>query len=134
MWIVELHEVPVAQVNLVVLSGTANDFYGFTELSFPEGIGWAQDLDNPEAPVALEILVDGSAWVCVLANAYRADLRQAGFGAGCHAFTAVLPQGAKVSESVPAKNLPLGPCHAWVFVELQVVNPAPPAGAANKTP
>src|SRR6188508_1381421 len=36
VWIVELHEVPVAQVNLVVLSGTANDppgKYGIASLA-----------------------------------------------------------------------------------------------------
>jgi hypothetical protein len=55
--------------------------------------GWAQDGDSPEAPVALEISVAGVAFVCVLANGYRADLRRAGLGSGCHAFDLVLPDG-----------------------------------------
>src|SRR5258708_4448900 len=52
VWIVEMHEVPVAQVNLVVLSGTANDppgKYGVASLAaamLEEGAG---------SPSALEI-------------------------------------------------------------------------------
>ncbi len=55
--------------------------------------GWAQDLENPETPVCLDILVDGARVARVLANMYRADLRQAGLGSGCHAFRAPLPTG-----------------------------------------
>jgi hypothetical protein len=56
--------------------------------------GWAQDMENPEAPVCLDILVDGARVARVLANFYRPDLRQAGLGSGCHAFRATLPAGA----------------------------------------
>jgi hypothetical protein len=56
--------------------------------------GWAQDVDNPEDPVTLEITVGDDPVLCVLANAYRADLRRAGFGSGCHAFNAELPDWA----------------------------------------
>ncbi len=55
--------------------------------------GWAQDVENPETPVCLDILVDGAQFAHVLANLYRADLRQAGLGSGCHAFRAPLPAG-----------------------------------------
>jgi hypothetical protein len=55
--------------------------------------GWAQDLENPETPVCLDILVDGARIARVLANLYRADLRDAGIGSGCHAFRAPLPAG-----------------------------------------
>ena len=55
--------------------------------------GWAQDSGSPEEPVALEILVGGVGVVCALANAYRADLRRAGVGSGCHAFDVMLPGG-----------------------------------------
>jgi hypothetical protein len=53
--------------------------------------GWAQDLENPETPVCLDILVDGARVARVLANWFRADLRDAGLGSGCHAFRATLP-------------------------------------------
>jgi len=55
--------------------------------------GWAQDVATPETPVCLEILIDGNRIARVLANLYRADLRQAGLGSGCHAFRATLPSG-----------------------------------------
>jgi hypothetical protein len=55
--------------------------------------GWAQDIENPETPVCLDILVDGTRVARVLANVYRADLREAGLGTGCHGFRATLPTG-----------------------------------------
>jgi hypothetical protein len=55
--------------------------------------GWAQDLENPETPVCLDIMLDGARVARVLANLYRADLRQAGLGSGCHAFRAALSAG-----------------------------------------
>jgi hypothetical protein len=55
--------------------------------------GWAQDVENPNSPVCLDILIDGTRVARVLANLYRADLRQAGLGTGCHAFRATLPSG-----------------------------------------
>ena len=55
--------------------------------------GWAQDSVSPETPVALEIIAGDRPVLCVLANAYRADLRRAGLGSGCHAFETALPLG-----------------------------------------
>jgi hypothetical protein len=55
--------------------------------------GWAQDVENPETPVCLDIIIGGAQVARVLANLYRADLRQAGLGSGCHAFRATLPAG-----------------------------------------
>src|SRR6478672_3114231 len=55
IWIVELHEVPVAQVNLVVLSGTANDppgKYGVASLAaamLEEGAGSRSALEIADA-------------------------------------------------------------------------------------
>jgi zinc protease len=55
VWIVELHEVPVAQVNLVVLSGTANDppgKYGIASLTaamLEEGAGSRSALEIADA-------------------------------------------------------------------------------------
>jgi len=54
--------------------------------------GWAQDEAAPEAPVSLDILAGGRRIARVLANQYRADLRKAGLGSGCHAFEVALPQ------------------------------------------
>ena len=41
----------------------------------------------------LEVWVGGQPVVCLLANAYRADLRLAGMGSGCHGFDMVLQDG-----------------------------------------
>jgi hypothetical protein len=52
--------------------------------------GWAQAQAYPEAPVCLDVLVDGVLAATVLANRYRADLEQAGLGSGRHAFSVAL--------------------------------------------
>jgi hypothetical protein len=54
--------------------------------------GWALDRDNPGGPVLLEILVDGVLVDVVLADRFRADLRDAGKGDGHCAFWLMLPQ------------------------------------------
>ena len=70
----------------------AGPLRGFIDTAGPGHVcGWAQDADNPEEPVALEVLAGDVPVLCVLANAYRADLRSAGLGSGCHAFAADLP-------------------------------------------
>ena len=51
--------------------------------------GWAQNEQHPEAPVCLDIIVDGECVDRVLANSYREDLRQAGLGSGNHSFSYV---------------------------------------------
>ena len=58
--------------------------------------GWAQDVDHPDAPVCLDIYADGRPIAQVLANRYRADLKQAGFGRGRHGFEFTLPAGLAV--------------------------------------
>ena len=74
---------------------------GFVDDAMPHRVrGWAQDVDNPEEPVALEVLVGGEAVMCVLANGYRADLRLAALGSGCHAFDAAIPAGLEGSATV----------------------------------
>ena len=55
--------------------------------------GWAQNSEAPEAPVCLDILVEGKLIGQVLANAYRDDLKAAGLGSGRHAFTFTPPAG-----------------------------------------
>ncbi|MBV9784857.1 MAG: Hint domain-containing protein [Acidisphaera sp.] len=63
--------------------------------------GWAQDTLHPEAPVCLDILVDGVVVAQALANRHRLDLQAAGLGSGRHSFAAWLPAplpGAGVLE------------------------------------
>ncbi|HEX3860540.1 MAG TPA: glycosyltransferase [Stellaceae bacterium] len=48
--------------------------------------GWAQDDDQPEAPLSLLLLVDGRLHTRLLANRYRKDLQAAGIGNGRYGF------------------------------------------------
>ncbi|MCJ2069356.1 Hint domain-containing protein [Methylobacterium sp. J-030] len=48
--------------------------------------GWAQDEAHPDAPVCLDIVVDGVTVAMTLAEQYRADIAAAGIGDGCHGF------------------------------------------------
>jgi hypothetical protein len=65
---------------------------GFIDQAGPAGVtGWAQDEQAPENPVCLDIRLDGQRIARILANEYRADLRQAGIGSGCHASKARSP-------------------------------------------
>ena len=50
--------------------------------------GWVRDDAAPDRPVSLLIEVEGQFTLRVLANAYRLDLEQAGFGMGRHGFSA----------------------------------------------
>ena len=70
--------------------------------------GWAQDTDSPEEPVALEVLSDGRPVLCLLANGYRADLRQTGLGSGCHAFDMALPPG--LTGQIEVRRVADGAC------------------------
>jgi hypothetical protein len=65
---------------------------GYVDRAGPElCCGWAQDIAAPETPVCLKITADGRAIGRVLANLYRADLREAGYGSGYHGFEFLLP-------------------------------------------
>jgi hypothetical protein len=67
---------------------------GYVDRASPDRVcGWAQDADSPEEPVALEITLSDVPVLTVLANAFRADLRRAALGSGCHAFDVPLPGG-----------------------------------------
>jgi autotransporter passenger strand-loop-strand repeat protein len=57
--------------------------------------GWAQDPTQPEVPVILYVAVDDQPVMRILANQYRADLRAAGLGSGCHGFEITLPPEVK---------------------------------------
>ncbi|KAA0125147.1 Hint domain protein [Methylobacterium sp. P1-11] len=48
--------------------------------------GWAQDTADPDAPVCLDIVVDGRIVAMTVAALYRADIAAAGVGDGRHGF------------------------------------------------
>ena len=48
--------------------------------------GWARDEGLPDAPVCLDVVVDGSLVTLVLAKHHRADVEAAGHGRGFHGF------------------------------------------------
>jgi hypothetical protein len=50
-------------------------------------IGWAQDMQNPELPVLLEVLLEDVVIGAALACTYRVDLADAGIGSGRFGFT-----------------------------------------------
>ena len=69
---------------------------GFVDELGPRVIrGWAQDAGAPEAAVELHVCFGGYKLARVIANRYRADLRAAGLGSGCHAFEFALPAGVR---------------------------------------
>jgi hypothetical protein len=85
---------------------------GYVDEAGPARVcGWAQDADRPEEPVALEICVDGVIVLTVLANGYRADLRNASLGSGCHAFSMDLPAG--ITGTVMVRRVADGSVLAW---------------------
>lgn len=74
---------------------------GYVDIAGPERVaGWAQCALQPEVPVTLEILKDGHRLALVLANRYRADLRQAGLGSGTHGFEIPLGPGPNTGIEV----------------------------------
>ncbi|CAM3065615.1 hypothetical protein JHFBIEKO_3066 [Methylobacterium mesophilicum] len=48
--------------------------------------GWAQSAAQPDAPVCLDVVVDGEVVAFAVASEYRADLSAAGVGDGCCGF------------------------------------------------
>jgi len=54
--------------------------------------GWAQDLAYPDAPVCLDVVVEGVVVGLVYADRHRGDLERAGIGDGRHAFAFNLPR------------------------------------------
>ena len=78
---------------------------GFIDIAGPATLsGWAQHVDAPEVPVCLDVLRGGRRVGRVLANRYRADLRTAGLGSGCHAFELTLPAGLSGALEVYRAN------------------------------
>jgi hypothetical protein len=66
--------------------------------------GWAQTIDNPDAPVELQVLDRGVVIARILANRYRADLEQAGLGSGRHSFEVRIPGGLSPSHRVDVRR------------------------------
>jgi Hint domain len=65
---------------------------GFVDFHDSEVVeGWAQNPEFPEAPVCVDVLVEGKLVAQTLANRYRADLAAAGIGSGRHSFSIHLP-------------------------------------------
>ncbi len=62
--------------------------------------GWAQNISSPEAPICLDIYCDERRIGRVLADMYREDVRDAGYGSGFHGFEFALPQGVTGSITV----------------------------------
>jgi hypothetical protein len=71
-------------------------FEGFHERNTCEVIGgWAYDSSKPDTPISVEIY-DGSVFlVSLVANTFRADLRDAGKGNGNHSFVFTPPAQLK---------------------------------------
>lgn len=83
-----------ARAGVVAASAPPGPLHGNLDEVGPTRLhGWAQDASRPDEPVVLDISCDGARLGHVLANEYRPDLRAAGLGSGCHAFTLPLPQG-----------------------------------------
>ncbi len=61
--------------------------------------GWAQDSGDPKNPVCLHVVADGCVIGRVLANRFRADLRDAGLGSGRCAFQFEAPKGVDFSRA-----------------------------------
>jgi len=53
--------------------------------------GWAWDPNQPDEPVAVDIIVDGQSLAQVIAREYRQDLKAAGIGNGWHGYSYALP-------------------------------------------
>ena len=74
---------------------------GFVDRVSPHLVeGWAQNADFPEVAVCLDILAGGTLVGQVLANRYRADLKHAGLGSGCHSFAFASPDGIVFAPDV----------------------------------
>ena len=77
--------------------------------------GWAQNAEHPEAPVCLDIYVEGQLVGQALANRYREDLAQAGVGSGHHGFAFRPPAGVTLAlETIEVRRsldgAPVGGC------------------------
>jgi hypothetical protein len=98
--------------------------------------GWAQNIEHPEAPVCLDIVVGGRLIGQLLANRYREDLERAGLGSGRHAFRFRPP--AEVSFALDAvevrRSLDGAIVERSVAAQQELSVSAPSAPAQTKLP
>jgi hypothetical protein len=91
-----VQEIAVAAPVMVLSPGglTGEHYRGNLDaVSRTQICGWVQDKAVPDRPIGLQILDNGAEIARVLANIYRPDLEQAGFGTGWHGFDVSLPAG-----------------------------------------
>ena len=83
------------RAGIVVARAVTGRVQGFIDEISADGLitGWAQDVSAPETPLVLNVIANDRFTSSVLANGYRADLRKAGLGSGCHGFALRLPEG-----------------------------------------
>jgi len=73
---------------------------GFLEAIYPlQAVGWAYDIDSPDAPISISIVVSGRELGKGIADIFRADLLHDGRGNGKHGFS--LSTGEKLPLDVP---------------------------------
>lgn len=89
------------------------ELHGWLEVANPGSriaAGWAQDPDNPEAPVCLDIEIGGVLVTQTLANRHRPDFEAAGLDRIWCGFYAVLPESGageiRAFRSMDRKPLP----------------------------
>lgn len=82
----------VAASDLGLLRGNVDGFDGLVLT------GWAQAAAHPDAPVCLDVVVDGRTVARTYAEQFRPDLLAAGIGDGRHAFRIDLPVAAGTVE------------------------------------
>jgi hypothetical protein len=83
-----------------------SELRGYIDLVGPRCIaGWAQNMENLEAAVCLDIIAGETVLGQVLANEYRDDLRRAGIGSGRHAFAFSPPGGGRLTAVQVRRSL-----------------------------
>ncbi len=84
----------------IVSTSAPGDLRGWVEGVSADALwGWALNSGDPQNPVSLHILADGCVIGRVLANRFRADLKEAGLGDGRHAFEFHPPKGVDFSRA-----------------------------------
>jgi hypothetical protein len=103
--------------------------------------GWAQNAENPEAPVCLDIYAGGRLIGQTLANRYREDLAQAGLGSGRHSFAFSAPVGlsfaaaeVEVRRSLDGAALELFANAARALPRAAIAAEKPARSSAAETP
>jgi hypothetical protein len=85
---------------------------GYVEQSVSICRGWALDTANPDEPVVLDVYVGDVRMARVLANEFRGDVRDAGFGGGSCGFVVALPS-AGPTGALTVRRAADGALLAW---------------------